>query len=174
MNQIGEEIKKHHSNTLHIFNSFIKEIREALDVVEKSLHDQMNNLNTKGKLFIDDTFEQCLKSINSEDITVAQFQECLSTLMPLINTSCGNLEVLNDDLKKKMALRVSKSSEIFERETKYWMEKALKQLNTLNNNLNNNKDLDPQIHISTPRFSKVKTNYLAISIEEINGFTYFN
>ena len=92
----------------------------------------MKILISEAEMFVGTALEDSLEKINSETITAQELNEELIKLLPLIRQSAdGVVEALGDEEKNKEAQRIRKMAEILERETRFYMERSLDDLQKL-------------------------------------------
>ncbi|CAD8168904.1 unnamed protein product [Paramecium pentaurelia] len=127
----GNQIFEQHHKIKQTFRQNLIEIKEMLNKLEKEIEKQIKVLDLEADLFVGDAFEKSITLLNMQKLNKEQIEQAIEKIEPLLKICDGQIWILRDTEINKSAQKLIKTAEVIERESKYWLEKCLVDLNKL-------------------------------------------
>ncbi|CAD8183720.1 unnamed protein product [Paramecium octaurelia] len=127
----GNQIFEKHHKIKQTFRSNLIQIKEILNKLEKEIQKQIKVLDLEASLFVGDAFEKSISVLNKQKLQKEEIEQAIEKIEPLLKTCDGQIWILRESEINQSAQKLLKIAEVIERESKYWLEKCLLDLNKL-------------------------------------------
>ncbi|CAK86603.1 unnamed protein product (macronuclear) [Paramecium tetraurelia] len=165
----GNQIFEKHHKIKQTFRQNLIRIKEILNKLEKEIEKQIKVLDLEAGLFVGDAFEKSISVLNKQKLQKEQIEQAIEKIEPLLKTCDGQIWILRESEINQSAQKLIKIAEVIERESKYWLEKCLLDLNRLYETCQN--PIKKQVKILTSQ-NRYQLTYEQWNLKETDAISF--